>query len=105
MAAVTALAPGQGVITAACVAVGLARATYHRPARAAARPPPVRRPRPAPARALPAEERQGVLDVLREPRFVDQAPAEVWAKLLADLGVTKSHSRPYTSDDNPFSES
>ena len=25
--------------------------------------------------------------------------------LLADLGVTKSHSRPYTSDDNPFSES
>ena len=24
--------------------------------------------------------------------------------LLADLGVTKSHSRPYTSNDNPFSE-
>ena len=24
---------------------------------------------------------------------------------VADLGVTKSHSRPYTSDDNPFSES
>jgi putative transposase len=24
---------------------------------------------------------------------------------LADLGVTKSHSRPYISDDNPFSES
>src|SRR5665647_522336 len=27
------------------------------------------------------------------------------ALLLADLGVTKSHSRPYTSNDNPFSES
>jgi putative transposase len=27
------------------------------------------------------------------------------AFLLADLGVTKSHSRPYTSNDNPFSES
>jgi putative transposase len=27
------------------------------------------------------------------------------AFLLADLGVTKSHSRPHTSDDNPFSES
>jgi putative transposase len=27
------------------------------------------------------------------------------ALLLADLGVTKTHSRPYTSDDNPFSES
>jgi putative transposase len=26
------------------------------------------------------------------------------ALLLADLGVTKSHSRPYTSNDNPFSE-
>lgn len=26
------------------------------------------------------------------------------ACLLADLGVTQSHSRPYTSDDNPFSE-
>lgn len=27
------------------------------------------------------------------------------ALLLADLGVTKSHSRPHVSDDNPFSES
>jgi putative transposase len=27
------------------------------------------------------------------------------AQLLADIGVTKSHSRPYVSDDNPFSES
>lgn len=27
------------------------------------------------------------------------------AHLLSDLGVTKSHSRPYISDDNPFSES
>lgn len=26
------------------------------------------------------------------------------ALLLADLGVTKTHSRPHTSDDNPFSE-
>lgn len=27
------------------------------------------------------------------------------AELLIDLGVTKSHSRPHTSNDNPFSES
>jgi len=27
------------------------------------------------------------------------------ALLLSDLGVTKTHSRPHTSDDNPFSES
>ena len=26
------------------------------------------------------------------------------ALLLSDLGITKSHSRPYVSDDNPFSE-
>jgi len=26
------------------------------------------------------------------------------AQLLSDLGVTKTHSRPYTSDDNPYSE-
>ena len=31
--------------------------------------------------------------------------AKATALLLADLGVTKSHSRPYTSNDNPFSES
>jgi len=27
------------------------------------------------------------------------------AFLMADLGITKSHSRPYVSDDNPYSES
>jgi putative transposase len=27
------------------------------------------------------------------------------AFLTADLGVTKTHSRPYVSDDNPYSES
>jgi len=27
------------------------------------------------------------------------------AFLLSDLGVTKTHSRPYVSDDNPYSES
>ena len=26
------------------------------------------------------------------------------AQLLSDLGITKTHSRPYTSDDNPYSE-
>jgi putative transposase len=31
--------------------------------------------------------------------------AKPLAFLLADLGVTKTHSRPHTSDDNPFSES
>ena len=31
--------------------------------------------------------------------------AKPLAFLLADLGVTKTHSRPYTSSDNPYSES
>src|SRR5271168_383175 len=31
--------------------------------------------------------------------------AKATALLLADLGVTRSHSRPHTSSDNPFSES
>ena len=30
--------------------------------------------------------------------------SKVVAQLLADLGVTKSHSRPHTSNDNPYSE-
>ena len=30
--------------------------------------------------------------------------AKTMAQLLADLKVTKSHSRPYTPDDNPYSE-
>ena len=30
--------------------------------------------------------------------------AKAVAQLLADLGVTKTHARPYTSNDNPFSE-
>jgi len=30
--------------------------------------------------------------------------AKLVAMLLADLGITKTHSRPYTSNDNPYSE-
>ena len=30
--------------------------------------------------------------------------AKTTALMLADLGVAKSHSRPHTSNDNPFSE-
>src|SRR5208337_4498747 len=39
-----------------------------------------------PMRALVAQERQVVLNLLREPRFVDLAPAEVYACLL-DQGL------------------
>jgi putative transposase len=42
--------------------------------------------RSAPPRSLDAQERQQVLDVLHEERFVDKAPAEVYATLL-DEGI------------------
>jgi putative transposase len=62
-----------------CAAFGVPTATYYR----RQCPKPERPgPRPTPARALPPEERATVLAVLHEPRFVDRAPAEVYARLL-----------------------
>lgn len=84
--AIAELAPVVGT-TAACAAVGRARATHYRWHR---KSPP--RPRPAPKpprpqpRALSEEERQGVLEVLRSERFVDMAPPEAYATLL-DEGI------------------
>ena len=40
----------------------------------------------APPRALTDQQQQAVLDQLHEPRFADQAPAEIYATLL-DEGV------------------
>jgi putative transposase len=64
---------------AACKSLDIARPTYYRRLgdsgeKAASRP--------APPRALSVVERQEVLDVLHTDRFVDQAPAEVYATLL-----------------------
>ena len=86
MDAVAALAPGSGLIAAACTALGLSRASLHRRQAFRRQPLAAVRPRPTPMRALVAKERQVVLDLLREPRFVDLAPAEVYASLL-DQGV------------------
>lgn len=63
---------------AACAALDVPRASYYR----SLAPPRERRPRPTPLRALGAAERQAVLDLLHSDRFVDKAPAEVWATLL-----------------------
>lgn len=76
MSAVTFLAPQVGIF-AACVMLAVARASYYR-----SLVERMSKPRPSPPRALSAEERQDVLDVLHEPRFVDLAPAEVFATLL-----------------------
>ena len=74
---------------------------------------PKRRGRTSPRqpRALRADERQGVLDLLHSPRFVDKSPGPAkWTYyhlyvILDIYSVTKSHSRPHVSNDNPFSES
>jgi putative transposase len=86
MEAVVSLPAGDGLTAAACDALGVARATIyrHRARRAAPLAPPPSRPRPP--RALTPEERHTVLDLLREPRFADLAPAEIYATLL-DEGI------------------
>jgi putative transposase len=61
-----------------CAAIAFPRATYYR----RLKPSPEPRVRPAPPRALDEHERAEVLEVLHEPRFVDQAPAQVYATLL-----------------------
>jgi len=87
--AIERLSPLIGV-KSACDAVGGARATHYRAHPVAPAPtpaptvePPARMPQP---RALSASERATVLDVLHSERFVDLAPAEVYATLL-DEGV------------------
>jgi putative transposase len=67
-------------IAPACRALGASRASLYR-----RRTPPrvlERRPPPTPARALSQAERGAVLEQLRSERFVDCAPAQVWATLL-----------------------
>ncbi len=51
-------------------------------------------------------ERQGILpdQLTLHADCGSPMKAKCTAQLLGDLGVTKSHSRPYVSDDNPFSE-
>ena len=80
-AAVEQLAPQVGVAPA-CRALGVARASVYRHRRPAG-------PRPAPAprrspRALAPAERDHVLATLHEDRFLDQAPAAVYATLLEE---------------------
>lgn len=69
----------------ACNALGVPRATFYRRNRIA--PAPVEQARlpetvRSSPRALTHNERQEVLDVLHSDRFVDKAPAEVYATLM-----------------------
>lgn len=71
-------------IGALSTALGLPTATYYRHQKTLLAVEAEQRatPRPTPARALQPEERAQVLSVLHEPRFLDLAPAEVYATLL-----------------------
>ena len=64
----------------ACAALGVPRASYYRAQARPFGPRPRRATRPS--RALSPPERQAVLDVVHEPRFVDLAVPAVHAQLL-----------------------
>lgn len=72
-------------LRALCDSLGVAPASYYRARRRATPSVPVA-PRRSPPRTLAPSERQRVLDVLHEARFIDLAPAQVYATLL-DEGV------------------
>jgi putative transposase len=65
---------------AACEALGVARASLYRYSQPS--PVTVLLQRPSPPRALSCEETATVLDQLNSERFMDQAPAQVYATLL-----------------------
>ena len=65
-------------IKPACDAFGIARSGFYRRQGPATAPAP----RPSPTRTLSPEERQAVLATLHSDRFVDTAPAAVYATLL-----------------------
>ena len=66
-------------VAPACRALGVARASFYRRQRGSTAEPASRC---RPQRALNGDQRQHVLNLLRSDRFVDKAPAEVYATLL-----------------------
>lgn len=69
-------------MVAACRALGVSRATFYRHRS----PQWVKATRKKPPRALTEAERDRVIQTLHEDRFIDKAPAEIYATLL-DAGV------------------
>jgi putative transposase len=75
------LAPEVG-IAAACRSMEVSRATFYRRLYRAERPEVDTQPRPKPVRALSDEERGKIVEILHQERFMDKAPATVYATLL-----------------------
>ena len=72
-------------VTGACEVLQINRAQIYRErARAVPPAPPLRakQPRPRPPLALSEQEQQELLDILNSERFVDMAPAAIYATLL-----------------------
>jgi putative transposase len=65
-----------------CDALGLARATFYRRRGGPSPVPPVQPKRRPPRHALTPTDREAVLALLHEDRFVDVPPAQVWAHVL-----------------------
>lgn len=68
-------------LVAACIALGVSRATLYRH-RAAPQPATLPRERAPSHRRIPDQGRRRILDVLHSPEFADQPPSEVYATLL-----------------------
>jgi putative transposase len=81
MDAVDELAAAVGVAEA-CRVLGVPRSSHYRARQPSEALPPAPRAGPAPARALSAEERTSVREVLTSERFQDCAPRQVYATLL-----------------------
>jgi putative transposase len=69
-------------ISPLCHALGLARATFYRRRVTPPPGPTAPRARRAPMQALTSADRDAVLALLHEDRFVDLPAAQVWAQLL-----------------------
>ena len=69
-------------VRAGCEALDLPLSSLYREKLRRERPAMQPRPRPPSPRSLSRPEKEAVVEVLHSPRFIDKAPAAVWAELL-----------------------